>query len=704
MASQLREIVERLNAEPFNKKLTVVSFDEKYGVDLVSILGDVLHALDKSKKFTVTEETIENTAARMNEVVGMLGYDGNRFSIGAGLLEKRIMNGDKDVIHSILHFLLTNFEDLKKKAYLAEFLTPIDVPADRLADDPSLIDALKTLQALQAEFQRAHDAWEQRQTTSANLKELKERLSQDEDDKERLQQQIEEKNNQTIGTPLFADIFKETSALRKEQELEAELEERLRQCHDEYGQNAQRCLKVRERRDQIRSQLSSSSDQFDVMVSIIRNEMLRSADMVESMKLRIEEYKEHIQDHEDMIRSPAVSTKQLEEMEERVKQLRTECEQMEKNIRSKDQISPNLKNFFDHFKNKEEDLNELMVDVQDRKRQVESIAREVKNVEQEFFAKFRRPFFPEEEYQKFLNELRQMRDENRELKTTLESINSEVSVLQRTEQLLTSQNQQLQRETSRMEEARGVVGYENQERKLENISISKNTSDASKHSTLQEMSAVVQELHFKLAEKAELLRPMTDRIKNLKEQIAVAEREVASKKNDRDQEQRKHKNTELEKQVSALQQSQSSLESSMFTMNIEKTIAETVKQRIDVENRQISGTSRFSAAHATLHSVLEQTVVDLERNANILKEQHHQIQQSSTRLVKQKKNLEGVKLMLQTKSAIYNGNSGSSPMMMVHVLNNKMNGSGMNSSQQQQVQSYSRNAMNRNVDRITIDH
>lgn len=45
-----------------------------------------------------------------------------------------IVQGDKHVIHPILEWLLRNMPKLKERAYLANYLVRINVPADFLAD------------------------------------------------------------------------------------------------------------------------------------------------------------------------------------------------------------------------------------------------------------------------------------------------------------------------------------------------------------------------------------------------------------------------------------------------------------------------------------------------------------------------------------------------------------------------------------------
>lgn len=677
---------------------------------MVSVLGDVLYALDKSKKFVVTDETIETTAGRMNELIGTLGYDIHRVNFERGSLERCIMMGDKDAIHNVLHYLLINFEDLKKKAYLAEFLNPVDVPMEYLSDH-SLAESYQQLEELQSQFRRAHRMWEERQSASHDLAELKDRLRQDEDDKDRLIQQIQEKENQTAGIPGFAEIFRVTSLLRKEQEKEAELSERLRQCHDELGENAKRCMNVRERRDHMRRQLDNANGQAEVMFSILRNEIARSRESVERLESQIEEYKEHMNDHEEIIKSPAISSKNLEEIETRLKDTRDECEKLDKTIRSKDQIAPSLKMHFNHLNDRETHLRELEAEVQEYEQRNNHALREMSMLEKGFEAKFGRRFLPENEYELFKRDLQEMRDKHNELKQRVEALNSELATLQRTEQILTNQNQQLTRETQRLEELRGVSGYEVHERKLESISIMKNNSDKSKEDTLQDLSTVVIELDQQLRSKAQMLQPFTEKIKNLKKQIADLEKQVDEKKSLRDAENKKfeQKLRPLREQVSALQTTQSMMESQVFANQINKTISEVTKQRIESEKRCLLGSSRFAPSTPTLQAALEQKITDLERDSTALRSQYSVIQQQGSRLVSQKKNLEGVRALLESKLSVLSStgnvlgtnrddNDGLNSQFMMAQQMTKMGGGMTNS-----LNTSAMNNRQNRVDRLIVE-
>jgi len=62
-----------------------------------------------------------------------------------------IIVGQKAVIYPILHWVLSEYEQLEKRAYLSQYLMPIEVPSEYLIQTngnlDELLDAYKELQA-----------------------------------------------------------------------------------------------------------------------------------------------------------------------------------------------------------------------------------------------------------------------------------------------------------------------------------------------------------------------------------------------------------------------------------------------------------------------------------------------------------------------------------------------------------------------------
>ena len=69
------------------------------------------------------------------------------------------MAGDKDAAYSVLSYLLSRLPALKKRAYVARYLMPVELPPE-LQHHEGVMEALAQYTALQSEFKEAHMAFE----------------------------------------------------------------------------------------------------------------------------------------------------------------------------------------------------------------------------------------------------------------------------------------------------------------------------------------------------------------------------------------------------------------------------------------------------------------------------------------------------------------------------------------------------------------
>jgi intraflagellar transport protein 81 len=50
-------------------------------------------------------------------------------------LENGLLYGDRKLLYPVLHWVLVRLEELKKRAYLAQFLVSLEVPSHFLVDE-----------------------------------------------------------------------------------------------------------------------------------------------------------------------------------------------------------------------------------------------------------------------------------------------------------------------------------------------------------------------------------------------------------------------------------------------------------------------------------------------------------------------------------------------------------------------------------------
>ena len=256
------KIVELLKRPPFNKKLSLVTFDQLSVQGRTEILNDVLVYLDeKQHKVDLTEETDERRGQRIAQFLNLMKYP----NMGKDLesFMKAIAEGNQTVIYPILNWLLTELDALKKRAYLANFLVPIDVPQE-FFQAPEVKDTFAVYKALQKRFTAQHKKVSKYRQNKRAPSELKREIQQLEIERGQLKDKIRKLKSDTSSMKGFAEMLKVTSEYRQEQETEVKLHERIQEqqhflrLEEQHYEEVKRNLSEMERKYEQGAKLSAA--------------------------------------------------------------------------------------------------------------------------------------------------------------------------------------------------------------------------------------------------------------------------------------------------------------------------------------------------------------------------------------------------------------------------------------------------------------
>jgi chromosome segregation ATPase len=113
--------------------------------------------------------------------------------------------------------------------------------------DGQVNDVYRQYKELQTEFRETHKTVERLRTHTLAPHDLKREIGQLEEERTQLKDKISSLRRKTEGTPGFVELLEVTSALRREQEEETKLHERmqdqmgsLRACERQYGEAQRR--------------------------------------------------------------------------------------------------------------------------------------------------------------------------------------------------------------------------------------------------------------------------------------------------------------------------------------------------------------------------------------------------------------------------------------------------------------------------------
>jgi intraflagellar transport protein 81 len=181
-------IVDRLNQPPFSKELLTMSdLDSKSPYDLLDITCEVIIFID-SEMSILEKEDYEMKIQRIMSFLNVM-----KFGLPPEQVDNFIsylMAGDKETMYTIMHWCLSNLDRLQKRAYLARYLMPVEVPSEFLGDD-NINDLIATVKELQAEFKVIHKNADQTRNSGMSPSVYKTEIDQLEQAKSQLNNKIQ---------------------------------------------------------------------------------------------------------------------------------------------------------------------------------------------------------------------------------------------------------------------------------------------------------------------------------------------------------------------------------------------------------------------------------------------------------------------------------------------------------------------------------
>lgn len=669
----IQQIVERLNAPPFEKGLTLVAFDEKAQdpFELLQMLSDVLAELDKTHKVEVRDEPPEVRGHRIYTALALLKYP-----FPPSVAEKEpftllLNKGDKATVYPIFNYVLSKFSQLKKRAYVARFLLPIDVPPEYLMhdEDGSLQDAVASYRQLQAEFKETHKGLDkQLQIASSNgpngvprnnstPAELRREIAQLEEERQQLVEKIAGLKKKTTDIPGFAALLDATSSLRKGQEEEGRLQDRMQEQRAALQSAERKYADVNRRLAETRA-VTKEDMSAEAVLDGVRREASESRDLARRvLPASIEARKETLGKLRAILAEPAKTDEELF-------RLRSEAAQLEDLVGRLTQESAAMQRAAGDdklamFRQQSSLVSRKLVEKEEAleraRREADSLSREVESREAKLSELSGPRFMKRDEFKAYAAALRNKTVAFKQLKQELADIRQEAVVLARTEQLLKSRAGNLDEFLAKLEERRGVSGYKAVQNDLERVSNLKARIDETKGKTLNEISRVVQEINAAIQEKKAKLAPAVKELRALKteaqETEAVYMREkaayntvAAGLESDK---------AGLEREADAVQEEMLAEESRIFQLQFTLEQTQSLLDRGRAEASFERNEGRYLRDFKTVKELYSQRLVQLEALAKELRRKQKDVKENAAAHALQRAKFIELRKILAAKLAVY---------------------------------------------------
>lgn len=630
---QVKEIVDRLNGDPFWMDLSLVGFDEKDPFELMEILKKVLCYLDSKHDTDLREEKPDAMYQRIAEFLHILGYQCS-FDIE---FQQGLISGDKNTVHPILYWLLSNLEQLRKRAYLAKFCVNLEVPEEFLREE-QVYEIFQQYKELQSQFKATHAHVEQERQGRMNPSDLQKEVAQLDAEREQLAQKIQHLRTKSEKEEGFQVLLQVTSMLRKEQEEEARLAERLGEQRFQLEQTEQlyieRSARLREMRE---AQQQDGEGNAEAMLKMLRSEVMKNREALNRVRKECEEKFQRLQHIDTALSEPPVTKTDIDTMEAEIGGMQSEIQSLEQTINEQNQDS--RLHVYKQQANLVAKKKELVLkDKKQLEEERDALARELSTKEREYEQMKGHKFMKRDEFKNYAASLRDKSAKFKRLKAELSDLRHEVAVLTRTEQILQAKDPT-------------PSGMRETEAMLEKASVEKSQVDKAKGKTLDEISAIVQKINAQLKEKKNKLAPQIKALRSVRQNFQQVEVKYLEKKSAYDQA-KSSMDGELSKisgEVRQLEDEVKEAEQSYHELNMQLCAAESKLQRAHKETRCLRKEERYSKDFATLSEHYATEISRLDELCRDLRKQQKSVKDNHEGNLKQKKAFTQLEKLMKVK-------------------------------------------------------
>uniref|UniRef100_A0A7S4GQ01 IFT81 calponin homology domain-containing protein n=1 Tax=Oxyrrhis marina TaxID=2969 RepID=A0A7S4GQ01_OXYMA len=633
-ADQLREVVDRLNAEPFNMQLSLVSFDEKQPLELMEVLNGVLIYLDSDKhKVDLRDETPDAMYHRIGEFLHVVGY---RCSYDLEF-QQGLVTGSKQVVYPILLWLLQNLQQLKKRAYLAKYCVTFEVPEEFLKDD-EMAQLFNHYRELQATFKATHSHLEQQVHHSVTPGELKREIQQLDAEKEQLVHKISAFKQKTANQPGFDELLQVTSALRKQQEEDARISERIREQRMQLDQVEQLHMMTRERYAELIAAQNSEDSSAESMLRHLRNDVSRSRDTLTRLQRDAEEKQKRVMQLDEMLKLPTVTQSDIQRLESDVGAVHDQIAQLERTKAENDTTDSRLTIYKQQVNlvAKKKELAEA--DLKKAEQERETLAAELTQKEKEYEGMKGHKFLNRDEFKQYVNQVREKTQQFKLMKQELSDIRMELHVLDRSAQILQKNDAIVNSHMNEVERAKGIEGYQDTEQEIQDVSAQKAEVDKTKGSYLDQISKTVTDINAQLKDKKATLAPQIKKLRTCRQRFQPVETQYMERRE-------AYQSTKLAlddrlkrllDEVEALQGDVAVHDQQFHVTQIQSLAVQAQLARAAREQRCANNEEKWNADYQSLSQLYTSEMQTMEQVSKELRKQRQQVQENHDHHLAQK--------------------------------------------------------------------
>mmetsp|Transcript_38421 Transcript_38421/g.101928 ORF Transcript_38421/g.101928 Transcript_38421/m.101928 type:complete len:674 (+) Transcript_38421:14-2035(+) len=523
---EIQMIVERLREYKIEEDLTLVTFDEKNPQELLQTLNSVFQQLSKDHDVDVRDEDIQTTANRLMEFFPVIQYN---FQGESQQFADGIQRGERSVVYPLLVHLLQRLPELKKRAYLSRFLKNIEIPEELFAD-PEVMDKFQQYKELQEAFKEAHKSTERLRGTSLQPTELKREVAQLEEEKQQLKTKISKLEAKLKKNENFTELYDVTSKLRKEQEEEARLADRLGEQITQLKQADARYFQSKKKLQDV--QAASHQGSGEDLLRILEEDVQMTRMLcMEKLPADIQQKQSRLKQIQSILELPSIEESHIQDLQGRIqREEATISELAARQAKLRNPADDKLGMYRQQAAVVARKKQDALERLQNRKDELRELDMELNEKREKSGAAGGVRILKGEDFKEYANKLKEKVREYKRLKAELASVTAEKGVLLRTDEMLRARITDQAAFLAHLEESKGVRGASDLQGKLEEVSAAAATANQAKAVSLDQISATVTKINEAIKEKKNKLAPQIKELRTVRTDFSALEAEYLEKK------------------------------------------------------------------------------------------------------------------------------------------------------------------------------
>mmetsp|Transcript_11256 Transcript_11256/g.10886 ORF Transcript_11256/g.10886 Transcript_11256/m.10886 type:complete len:562 (+) Transcript_11256:46-1731(+) len=542
---------------------------------------------------------------------------------------------------------------------------PLDVPSEFLNED-LIIELSQSLKEMQIDFKEVHKAVDLLRGSGTKPGELKAEITQLEQERTQLQAKIQrmKKDAKNEGSN-FEEMLKVTSALRKEQEEEVRIHERLRDYKKGLQDAEGRLADTNRRLSEVRGS-GAQTQTAEQLLTKLQKDVRELADRREGLETSIADREIHLEKLHSWDSSDRMTTEddvrskrdQVRDMEDQVSSLQESLEAaLERNTKLvvfKQASTIALKKMRD----KEDEVEK----VTEEKRR---IAKHTEDKENELRSQGKMGSkggkMGKKDLEKYGATVMEKIVKYKKMKDELSLLRGELVILQRTEQILKSRDNNLDDFLQELERKKGIEGYRDTQKSLVEMAERSAEVDQMKGATLEQISDMVGEIGREFKSKQAQLNPLMAELKKVRQQYMDVESEYLTGKNTYDKvavglEMDKQA---LEKECDSFQDECLREESRFHLLTSQCNITRIKLERAEQEKKWLAGNGRLLRDFASFKDLYANKLTQQDQLTKQLRKKQKDLKENAGAMTNQKTNFSNLQALLQAKVRCEQGSSQS---------------------------------------------